>query len=1689
MKNNELSRSKTSNAEDKQKEQVVVEQINHDNDGPSKQTHHNCQCKITVVSTKSNSVRNTTQRLLTKAKTFMRIGVSTVTSLRESFRVEQAQPTTADPSTSVPSTSVACVQGIAEQVHGHTSSGVSDLSTAASPVTASSITGVGQTSPPAHDNDEQVHGHPVTGGVYDFSNQSRGVGVGKFEQVHDEPHDPSKIPPVSSVPMFEINHIQLNETEVNKVPWLIDTGCEGVTGVTSLRNLLVNIKPAHALFKFGDTKHKAIETGDLPLGNGQFIHDIHILPNISKYHNIISPLFTMKREYNGLEITMNKRGAVIEAGTILHPGEFKTAVRNESLTFILIPTYADKDFNISPSEMNLEEETATFATKGKREVYHLSKETPRDILTDINYVHRQLGHAPFTTIRRLYAKGNTELIAGLPKKITGIEQVCPDCMYGKTVKGTNKKRDKDANYILQENFTDKKTGKVQKRRAARQKSPYRLHRVVSDLCGPFPRSTRNNNSFATFTDTYTCATYVAPITSKEPKSVKAAFQKFTQWIATNSVEERNLPATVLTDSGTEYKGEFKEFMNTLNIALLHTLGYDTKANGLAERMNRTIRTLIRVLLMNKPTLGLFWDYAASYSGHQYNVTKIFKLDGKDVTAFEAMTGHKPNALLEWGSDVYVHIPIKQGNPASRNKHDATAEKAIYLGPSDNMRHSFVLQPSSWTVKEVPHVIPSLEESSLWKSLPTYLKTPHDYFKNTTFHDIDFQSIPTEDVSPQNRVQTPAPLSYGLPMSVPPKKRGVKGTPPVSEPVVKPIQQNQNQNNQTNRKRPLNDDTTATSDKGIATPPPPIAEGVLTDETATRSPPMEQSPDRLGTDEIDLYLGEAEMMPDLDDTSLEQGENADPVTIGPDSNIERDSETPTLDVHTPTADIQVAQDVGIATADTENDMQAQSDEMDTTDDPIEADDVQTTTTDSVDTTQEPHQQAEGMLQNIAVNNDDMVGRQVNTPSTQTYERVTVQVPTADGEEVIEKRILKASNRLNSWFNSGDRNVPMRALFNARGNQISNVELLSTYDPDASLYTIAHAQLIATGKTKFDPTKVVQPTDEIQLKWYKINKEDDDSTNRSPIIWATLPENERDVRRARDGDDWRDAQTSELHDQLLANALIPVRDHKGIDRKQIIPVTWVFTLKRDINYEPIKRKARMPICGNLQDESSYDETSSPVMIRTTLPIFLATAAQNGWTIHQIDISHAYLNADIDKELYIKPNKIFLESFGVTPHEEEFLLRVNKAVYGLKQSGYLWYMCFTQFMVNELGFVPSKRDPCILYKLTKDTEEKDLKPPKSEEHRKAREKQKPQTTLLHPVVVLLYVDDCLIIHKDEKLVQKYKELILKRFPGRETEGGIGNYLGMTIKQSKSLSRIEVHQHNRVDEIVEQWKDDTRFAKIPMTPEEGRALRHGEVDNTPLPPNNDYLTLVGKLQWLCGTRPDIAYTVSILAQQCSKPTLASWAQAIRLVNYLAQTRNYTMVFEQNKDKGNLLEAYADASFKQLPNAGSVSGMLLTYAGNAFCWKVKKQKHITTSTRDAEMAATFSAVTYVNHFRTILKELSLIKKIKNGDPNAPAKYRPTAIYQDNQALIHTLTGAPVMRETTSGLMEGYAAYIREHVQDNDIKVVFIGTHDQRADIFTKPLGITDHSRFMPMLSINVVPLTEEQKLKIIKQVKDKQNK
>ena len=92
-----------------------------------------------------------------------------------------------------------------------------------------------------------------------------------------------------------------------------------------------------------------------------------------------------------------------------------------------------------------------------------------------------------------------------------------------------------------------------------------------------------------------------------------------------------------------------------------------------------------------------------------------------------------------------------------------------------------------------------------------------------------------------------------------------------------------------------------------------------------------------------------------------------------------------------------------------------------------------------------------------------------------------------------------------------------------------------------------------------------------------------------------------------------------------------------------------------------------------------------------------------------------------------------------------------------------------------------------------------------------------------------------------------------------------------------------------------------------------------------------------------------------------------------------------------------------------------------------------------------------------------------------------TRLYIDNAAVIGALSGLPKFTETLSPLVNGYTRYMRQQIDDRAIEVSYIDTKSQRADVFTKPLGYIDHTRFIPLLSLVPLQLKPSQKEQMLK--------
>jgi len=132
--------------------------------------------------------------------------------------------------------------------------------------------------------------------------------------------------------------------------------------------------------------------------------------------------------------------------------------------------------------------------------------------------------------------------------------------------------------------------------------------------------------------------------------------------------------------------------------------------------------------------------------------------------------------------------------------------------------------------------------------------------------------------------------------------------------------------------------------------------------------------------------------------------------------------------------------------------------------------------------------------------------------------------------------------------------------------------------------------------------------------------------------------------------------------------------------------VFDIKHDAEGNLTRYKARLVAQGfSSVPGRDFDETWAPVPNAATTRAIFAVAAANDWEIHHVDVKTAFLNAKMDKEMYIKLPE------DVEDGESGESCRLNLALYGTKQAGRLWGMKLDKEL-KEMGASRSPVDPCV-------------------------------------------------------------------------------------------------------------------------------------------------------------------------------------------------------------------------------------------------------------------------------------------------------------------------------------------------------------------------------------------------------------
>jgi hypothetical protein len=230
----------------------------------------------------------------------------------------------------------------------------------------------------------------------------------------------------------------------------------------------------------------------------------------------------------------------------------------------------------------------------------------------------------------------------------------------------------------------------------------------------------------------------------------------------------------------------------------------------------------------------------------------------------------------------------------------------------------------------------------------------------------------------------------------------------------------------------------------------------------------------------------------------------------------------------------------------------------------------------------------------------------------------------------------------------------------------------------------------------------------------------------------------------------------------------------------------------------------------------------------------------------------------------------------------------------------------------------------------------------------------------------------------------------------------------------------------------------------------------------NWSYRSVIGKLNYLekC-TRPDIAYAVHQCARFSADPK-EEHTKAVKLIaRYLQGTRDKGITCSPNNES---FVCFADADFAGNWNAeiaewdGSTarsrSGYVIKYANCPIIWASRLQTEIALSSTESEYISLSQALREVLPLMRLVNELAMANfHMTNATPRVNCK-----AFEDNVGAL-TMAQTPRLRPRTKHLNIKYH-HFRDAVEQGLVSIHGIGTEDQQADIFTKPLGTELFAKF-----------------------------
>jgi histone deacetylase 1/2 len=303
--------------------------------------------------------------------------------------------------------------------------------------------------------------------------------------------------------------------------------------------------------------------------------------------------------------------------------------------------------------------------------------------------------------------------------------------------------------------------------------------------------------------------------------------------------------------------------------------------------------------------------------------------------------------------------------------------------------------------------------------------------------------------------------------------------------------------------------------------------------------------------------------------------------------------------------------------------------------------------------------------------------------------------------------------------------------------------------------------------------------------------------------------------------------------------------------------------------------------------------------TVRLVLALAVSRHWSVRQLDISNAFLHGTLEETAYMRQPPGFEDS--VHPH---YVCKLHKSIYGLKQSPRAWYSRLSD-MLQQLGFHAAKTDTSLF--------------------------------VFHQagitIYMLVYVDDIVVVSSCPTAAASLIHRLGQTFPVKDL-GPLHYFLGVEVVRNSGGMSLSQGRY-AMDLLHRANMDKSKAVSTPMSVQDKLAADQGTLltDDDAF----QYRSVVGGLQYLTLTRPDISFAVNKVCQYLAKPTTVHWEAVKRILRYVKGTIHTGL--QIRRSSSSLLSVFTDADWAgSTDDRRSTGGFALFFGPTLISWSARKQ-------------------------------------------------------------------------------------------------------------------------------------------------------